>query len=361
MKNLKKLKFITSNLALLYIENDQLLQKKVYSYLNPLFKMFYQAFDGIEGYAKYSDYKPNIVITSLNLSKKNAFEMIVDIQQINPTAIIIVLSEINDTFELLETLDLGLVTLLKKPLNLEKLSSIIESIILSEFNKIENKSKMIIQNAIYKKQVISCISNYKGLLLKNNANLLSLKENNLNIKVTKTQLYAAIYTKHIILIIDENYIVADVSNVDKQNSVLQLINPRTINYKNRNKDNKRLAVDKGFKTSISYKQMQIELMPVDVSYTYITLESSEILHIKLNQTVEMTIGFEINGPISSINEKKFTKIFATGKIIRIENRVNKQKFILELQVKKSGQNVFKKYIQQREIDIINEFKQNLKN
>ncbi|MGB5868126.1 MAG: response regulator [Arcobacteraceae bacterium] len=360
MKNLTKLKYITNNLSILYVESNPQLQNKLYNYFEPLFMAFYQAYDGLDGFNQYVQHRPEIIITSLSLLKKNAFEMIVDIQHINPNANIIVVSEKNDTFELLETLDLGLRALLLKPINIEKLTLNLNKIILTKFNTVSDDSKNIIMDAISNKKQVSCISNYKGLVLRNNANLISFNTNSFNIRVTKTQLYAALYEKHIIIEIENNYIVATITEADERNGVLKLVNPRTISYKYRDKENKRIAVDKAFKTSITYNKTQKELIPVDISYNYISVESPFILDIHENDTLDLTIGFEINGPVSFINEKKFTKIFATGKITRIDTKLNKQKIVLQLDVKKAGQNVFKKYIQQREIDIINEFKQKLK-
>lgn len=360
MKNLIKLQHITNNLSLLYVENNQQLQTKIYDYLEKSFMAFYQAYDGLDGLEQYKQHRPDIVITSLSLLKQNAFAMIVDIQQLNPDANIIVLSEKNDTFELLETIDLGISALLKKPLKLDKLTNALNQIILTKFNNIGDDSKDIILKAMKEKKQVSCINNYKGLLLKNNANLLSFNTNSFNIRVTKTQLYAALYEKHIILEIDSNFILATISEADQKNGVLKLTTPRSITYHHRNKENKRISVDKAFKTSITYNKTQKELHPIDVSYKYLAVESATILELKKDDILELTVGFEINGPVSFINEKKFTKIFATGKVIRVDNKNDTQRIIFQLDVKKAGQNVFKKYIQQRELDIINEFKLKLK-
>lgn len=146
----------------------------------------------------------------------------------------------------------------------------------------------------------------------------------------------------------------------KKNNNIILKNPQIIQYKQRDNKNKRIVVDKSFKTTIGYDNVQTELTPYDVSYNYITLESKEQLDLQEKTSIELTMGFEINAPSSLVNEKKFTKVFATGIIKRIQNDGNKQTIIIEHKIQRSGQNVFKKYLQEREINIIKEFKMKIK-
>jgi len=360
MKKLTQLKFIANHLSLLYIEKSKYLQDKLYNYLQPIFLKIYQSDNGLDGYKKYIQNSPDIIITSLELTKKNAFEMIADIHHKNPNVPIIVLSLKDDTFELLESLDNNKLVLIAKPVDLQKLDLLLSKLLLDNFDAKDNDSLEILKKAFQNKEQLSCISNYKGLFLKNNAILVQINTNRIFLKVTKAQLIAAQYEKQIIILFEGQYILSEVSEINIQNSVLELVKQQSINYKQRDKLHKRIAVGDSFRTSLMYNKTQQELIPLDTSYKYIALSSKSVLNIKKNSTVELTIGFEINGPISSINEKKFTKIFATGKVIRIDSDGEKQKFVIELDIKKAGQNVFKKYLQEREIDIIQEFNQKLK-
>ncbi|BFU77149.1 hypothetical protein ALC152_03640 [Arcobacter sp. 15-2] len=360
MKKLTQLKFISNRLSVLYIEKNKYLQDKLYNYLQPLFLKIYQSNNGLDGYEKYIQHSPDIIITSLELTTKNAFELIADIHHKNQNVPIIVLSLKDDTFELLESLDNNKLVLIQKPMDLQKLDFLLSKLLLDNFDLKSNGSLEIIKKAFQNKKQISCISNYKGLFLKNHAILVKINENSVFLKITKAQLIAAQYEKQIIILLEAQYILADIAEINAQNSILELINPQIINYQQRDKIYKRIVVDKSFKASLMYDKTQQELIPLDTSYKYIALSSKSILNIEKNSIVELTIGFEINGPISSINEKKFTKIFATGKVIRIDSDGEKQKFVISLDIKKAGQNVFKKYLQEREIDIIQEFNQKLK-
>lgn len=440
----------TSDLSVLYVENDTTLQKEISTHLKKIFSKVYQAFDGLEGLILSKKNKPDIVLTDLNLSKKNAFEMIVDIQDFDSKVSIIVLSDKNDDFELLETLDLGIVALFQKPLNLTNLNRALQKVILLKPNKIippkviqskpiqipkampkpvvlnpiqtkkivqqpiriepivrkeiqkkhikkevvKDKStpikptikekpvkvnpikkkpikvktvdpdytqcNEIISSAVENKLDISCINSYKGLIISNTGEIIKFDDKLITVKVTKTQLFSIIHEKKIVLGIRNQYILAKLLRVDKKNNQIILKTPQLIQYKQRDNKNKRITVDKSFKTTIGYDNTQIELSPCDVSYNFIALETTEQLDLQKNTSIELTLGFELNAPSSLVNEKKFTKVFATGIIKRIQNNGNKQKIIIEHKIQRSGQNVYKKYLQQREIDIINEFKMKMK-
>lgn len=360
MENLTKHKHLTSGLSILYIESDLTLQNKITQYLNKFFAKVYQSFDGKDGLVQYKKNKPDIILTDLNLKKKNSFEMIVDIQEINNDVNIIVLSDKNDEYKLLETLDLG-IALLKKPLNISDLNHELKRIAeANSSNSICPQAQTLIQNAKANQTMIKCINNYKGLILNHDTQILSYENNILSIKVSKTQLFSILHEKQVMLAIGASYIIGKLLDTNANNNIVKITNPKYIKYTLRSNKNKRISVDRSFKTSIGYNNIHTELTPICISYNYIVLETEMPLDIKEKTIIELTIGFEIDGPSSFVNEKKFTKVFASGTVKRIDKLDNKQKLIIELNIKKSGQNVFRKYLQQRELDIINEFKMRMK-
>lgn len=452
MKNATKRTKRTSNLSVLYIESNLSLQEEISTHLKKIFSKVYQAYNGQEGLDQAIQNKPDLIVTDLNLSKKNSFEMIIDIQAQVPEVSIIVLSYKNSDFNLLETLDLGIVALLQKPLQLNNFNKALQKVILLKPNKIEVakpkeksipqkeskiekikdipfKSKMTIPEKIKRKPIkpaplkkepiavkkevirtlpekkkeeiqkpiptqiaikkpivkaivpkkvlqvscethllkamndktkIICINSYKGLIINNEGILLKVQENVFTVQISKTQLVSVIYERQMIINIGKYYIQAKLIEIDKKRTSVTLANAQIIDYKERDATNKRITVDKSFKASIDFNNTHIELTPIDLSYRYISLETKDLFQIKVNTSIDLTMGFEIDGPSSLINEKKFTKVFATGTIKRIQNFNGKQKIIIEHLIQKSGQNVYKKYLQQRELSIINEFRMKLK-
>jgi len=438
-----------SNLSVLYVENNQALQADISSHLSKIFSNVVQAFDGIEGLEKFQKDKVDLVLTDLSLLNKNSFEMIVEMREINPKIDIIVLSHQNSDFKLLKTLDLGLIALLEKPLDITTLNKALQQVIIKNKPKQTTKEpikpkqapikqtiqepikpkqapikqtiqkpikpkqapikqtiqkpikpkqapikqtiqeptkpKQIIEKTIKPKQIIektikpkidSCfdilsraklekqeittIGNFKGLIITNKSELMTVTKSKFTLKLNKSQFTAILYERQIITQIGQRYIHAKLIDIDKKNLIVTLVNPQIITYAPRDTTNKRIVVDKSFKSSIGFENTQQELKPIDACFHYIALESNEILNLNVNNTVELTIGFELNGPSSLVSEKKFTKAFATGIIQRIQYNGNVQKIIIKYEVQKSGHNIYKKYLQQRELEIITEFKMRMK-
>ena len=82
--------------------------------------------------------------------------------------------------------------------------------------------------------------------------------------------------------------------------------------------------------------------------------------MKLNDEIDLSLGFDINSPTVVIHEKKFTKVFVRAKIIRMVPYKGGFQIVTSLNIKKSDESTFKKYLQQRELEILQEFKSLLK-
>jgi DNA-binding response OmpR family regulator len=361
MNNTSKIKQFTTNLSILYIESDSTLQNKLGEYFNEIFSKVYQAFSTEEGLAKYEKYKPDIVLTDLTPSKTSAFEMILAIQDINQNANILTLSKINDDYELLKSFDVGLIEMLVKPLDFEILKKALQKASqITKKNIVDNELENLIVDTINKDKYVDFINNYKGLYLHSKEKIIKFDNNRLEIKVNRSQLISAIHEKKLIIVIDNKLILSKLVRVDKKNGILILSSPILLDHDARDPKNKRLDVDDKFKTSISSKGKHIDVEPLNISYNYLAVKTKNILTLAKNDTIELALGFEINGPSSFVHEKKFTKIFAKGEIQRLENFGNFQKLIIKITVNKAGENVFKNYLKQRELEIINEFKMRMK-
>ena len=425
----------TSDLSILYIENDSKLQNEVSLHLKKIFSKVIPIHDASEGLLQYKKLKPDIVLTDLDFENISSFEMVVEMQDLNPDVSIIVLSKRNDDFDLLETLDLELVALLEKPLHFNSLNKALQKIIIQKPNKPkvqntiptkleipkrkeENKTqekKEILRNApeiqkekpmepvivktetkIQKSEIeeektqkkieipkipeidytlcdeifftalndkadVLCINSYKGLIISNNSKIIKFEHGLIMLQVTKTQLFSIIYERKVTLHINGKYISAKLFRINKEEGQIILKEPVLLNFKPRDKINKRLNVDKSFKVTMGFNNNHKELTATDVSINHLILESSTPLDIKSDTTVELTMAFEIDAPSSMIIDKNFTKVFAKGIIQRVDLLKNKQRIVIEHKIQTSGINVYKQYLQQREIGIITEFKSKMKN
>lgn len=121
--SLTELLNLTSNLRVLYVEDDVVLRENTVALLRDLFYQIDEASDGVEALKCYKEH-PNgydIVITDLNMPRMNGMELIKNIQSINPKQPIIVVSAHNETEFFLESIRNNVNGYILKPIDFDQL------------------------------------------------------------------------------------------------------------------------------------------------------------------------------------------------------------------------------------------------
>lgn len=414
MSSLEKLKNVAKDKKILYIESDKSLQKNFGIYLQKTFKNFYQAYDGQEGYELFLKLKPDVVVMDLDLTKKDSIELIVDIQEVDDNIKILTVSSSNENYTLLQSLDMGLAGMLLKPINFVQLAKKLISFLppvkvvappiikpkpapilkkvepkTTEKKIIEEKPKQKVQTELKEKvkkepeveikipktcmedmqelakhkKSILIINAYKGILIQNRGDFYHYNDASFELETTVAQIVAAKYEKHVILNIEnsDKYIFAKIINIDLKNNRLQLVKPKYINYQRRDPKVLRLTADKSFKATMFFNKTHIDFKAKQLSSQYVLLTTDVLeLDIKPDMQLDLTFGFEIASPSVLIKEKKFTKIFAKGRVIRVDKTSDGLHIAISIEVQKSGQSNFLKYLKQRENETIEELKQIIK-
>ncbi len=363
-ENIEKLQKLAKGLSIIYVEDSKTLQKQVGRFLGKLFDRFYQAYDGLEGFEKYQAFKPDIILTDLTMPKKNGIEMIVDIKENNPDAKIIVLSAHNDDVTLLQTIDLGIVTFLTKPVNLDKLTEALnEAIIESGHINISEQCFHDIRIVFEQNVHIGFINTYKGMPIQNDGKIVGMKDDEIIVEVPKMQILAMKNESHTVMKFKSTnrHIQVYVLKIDPNLNLITLTKPNYINFTMREFKYKRISVDSTFKVGLYLHNHNIDIRAIDVSFISISMYTdNHKTQIKLNDEIDLSIGFEIYSPTVVVHEKKFTKIFVHAKVIRIEPYKTGFQIVASIKIKKSDESTFHKYLEEREREILKEFKALLK-
>ena len=106
----------TSNINILYVEDDDDLRESTLFLFEPYFKHIDTACDGLEGLNQYNNNIYDIVITDINMPNMNGLEMISKIKEINPEQKIIAISAHNEPDILLELIKSGISSFILKPI-----------------------------------------------------------------------------------------------------------------------------------------------------------------------------------------------------------------------------------------------------
>jgi diguanylate cyclase (GGDEF)-like protein len=116
MKNLER---YTSDLVLLYVEDEEDIRKQFATTMRLLFKKVYLANDGLDGLEKYKDHvnEIDIVITDIQMPVMNGLEMSKHIKSIDEEAHIVITSAHNDFDYMVKAIEVGVDGVIIKPVH----------------------------------------------------------------------------------------------------------------------------------------------------------------------------------------------------------------------------------------------------
>ncbi len=120
MLDIKKIAELTE-LDVLYVEDDDETREELELVLQSWFNTLYTAANGREGLELYKKYRPDIVISDIQMPEMNGLSMSADIKHIQQNQEIIILSAYNDVEYLFRALELGIQHYITKPISLERL------------------------------------------------------------------------------------------------------------------------------------------------------------------------------------------------------------------------------------------------
>jgi len=121
----------SQKLKILVVEDDLLANKMLSKILNMLNFEVFSAFDGAEGFSKYSEIKPDIIITDLNMPVMCGCELVKKIRKIDTTTPIIICTgePVKDIYDMV---------IIEKPICLDTLKSKIQQILSLDNDSINN-------------------------------------------------------------------------------------------------------------------------------------------------------------------------------------------------------------------------------
>lgn len=118
-KNLK-------NFSVLYIEDEDGLRQSVFEMLNLFFKKVYLAQDGQKAFEILEEITPDLIITDIKMPKIDGISFIKQIRQNGNQTPIIIISAYTETDDLLEAVELSIISYVTKPITETKLTIALE-------------------------------------------------------------------------------------------------------------------------------------------------------------------------------------------------------------------------------------------
>lgn len=135
------------NIKILYVEDDEIARENGVEYLQNFFETIYEASDAIVALQLYEKYKPDIIITDIQMPKLNGLEFVKKIRQKDKKTQIIIITAFCDKNYLLKAIELQLVKYLIKPVKEKEFE---EALFLCVNSLQEDNSNIVkLENEIY--------------------------------------------------------------------------------------------------------------------------------------------------------------------------------------------------------------------
>ena len=177
-----------NNATILYVEDNDFIREEAVEYLSLIYQNVLEASNGQEALEVYTQSKPDIIITDIEMPIINGLQLVKSIRRQDKKIPIIIVTAFMNTEYLLEAVELRLVKYILKPLSNYKLDVALE---LAHEYLIDEEKKCIVQlskdsyydhlnrTLIIDKELISLTHNETlllSLLIRNPNNLVSYSE-----------------------------------------------------------------------------------------------------------------------------------------------------------------------------------------
>lgn len=361
IKTLHQLKDKSKPFSILYIESDKNYQKQLLNLFKTLFDKSYCVSNGDDAIEYVKKYRPHIVVTNLSNAKKCDIAMISDIKDIVENIQIIVLSNYNDNFELLQMIDLDIVDMLLKPLDFDKMILALKKAIITRKNS-KNEQKYYDKFKNLKNNNIKLLNSYKGILIHYKCNLINVLDSSLVIEVSNAQKVAIKYQKYTIVHLEEFDIYIKLKVLQISNNLITFCLPEQVNPILENIVHKFIIPDDSFKLSIHHKNRNIDNVKiVNLALTNLQFNiTTDILDFRIYDKIDLAFAFELKSSTVLVKDKVFVTAFASGIIKEIKPVEDKYMITTTFKINKADESRFTRYLKEQEIEVINEFKELLK-
>ena len=183
-----------NNIKILYVEDDDIARENGVEYLENYFDTIYEASNASIAFQIYEKYRPEIIITDIQMPKINGLEFVKRVRKIDKKTQIIVITAFCNKEYLLQAVELQLVKYLIKPINETdfkeaifisiETKSVIEALIINDISnifKFDDNSYfdtfnkvLIVENNIVKLRAKEIL--FLELLIKNKNRYVSYEE-----------------------------------------------------------------------------------------------------------------------------------------------------------------------------------------
>ena len=186
-------KNIIKTKTILLADDDDSIRETVGSILKMISSRVFLAKNGKEAYTLYEKYKPDIIISDINMPIMNGLEFIKKVREVDNKIPVVMLTAHTDTTYLLDAVKLMLTDYIIKPIELEKLIEVLE--LCCKYLSEDEKTEILLKNGLtYNFETKELIHNDEHIILgAKEINLLHLLISNPHKTLSRAEIASSVW------------------------------------------------------------------------------------------------------------------------------------------------------------------------
>ena len=356
-----------NDLTVLYVETSTILLRQMVNFLSKNFKKVYQATDGLDGLEKYKEYKPDMILTNITMPKMDGYEMIDALKKIDINIKIIIISAHSDSSSLLKAIHLGISDFIPKPVD----NALLQNTLLRVANELSSKNtpKKLNNEYDFMKKLhilhknnmhIQFINHYRGVPIINEGNILEVGKSSITVYAPFIQALAINYEKITMFESDliDTAIEARLDRIDSNNKEIKLKNLKTLEFSPKRRKELRVEPDNDFFAVLHIQDKRYMIKIKDISLNSVLLSTKLTdFYAKESDTANLSLGFKLYNNDKPDSFKRSERILCKGTIFKIKKNALDLDIVILFDLGKANEIALGRYIYQRQIELIKEFKQ----
>ncbi|MBZ0243451.1 MAG: response regulator, partial [Bacteroidales bacterium] len=168
------------DISVLCVEDEKVLRTIYSNLLADRFSSLDFAENGLEGFEKYQELKPDLVITDIKMPILNGLDMVKKIKRIDPDARIVIMSAYSESHYFIRAIENGVKSFLLKPIDNNKLFSVINEqandiLLRQSMHEEEIKRKQAEESLRRNEAILQAVSDAAEVLLRGGYNSETVK------------------------------------------------------------------------------------------------------------------------------------------------------------------------------------------
>ena len=352
------------DIKILIVDSDKSYQDSIYTHLNHKFTYIHVLGDWKTALEYLKDTSPDVLIADVDTGDNAVLNLIKRIKQTNSKMQMIITSTHFEMEHLLEAIHIGVTDFIPKPIDFNLLDEALEKsvsnieLITSNNEPTDQKQENIydtLKLILHDNKDFEFTNYYKGVPISRKGQILSIKNEVIEVKLDNVQFQALLYEKYIAFESEssQQFFIAKLSFANHKEKTAKLKNLKFMQYSPKRRTEARVSPNDNFKLVVVKNNIPYRVKVEDISVKSIAFDFTEQKE-RFKTNDELILNIAIYQDNHQHGGKSVLKLNTT--IYRVVPKTNLTNVIVIFNLTADDKESLSNYIYQRELEIINEFR-----